>query len=83
MLDYPAFAWQTAADQLTEWLVKQMVVHADVYLSYQAPFTIRRHFCHDFNVHMIWLRPVSPQGMSQVAVHSVKLALHNFSGFGI
>ena len=42
-----------------------MVVHRDVYLSYQAPFTIRRHFCHDFNVHMIWLRPVSPLGTSQ------------------
>jgi len=64
MLDYPAFAWQTAADRLTEWLVRNMVVHADVYLSYQPPFTIRRHFCHDFNVHMIWLRPVSHQGMS-------------------
>jgi len=65
MLDYPAFAWQTAADRLTTWLVKQMVVHPDVYLSYQPPFTIRRHFCHDFNVHMIWLRSVSPFGMSQ------------------
>jgi len=64
MLDYPAFAWQTAADRLTEWLVNNMVVHADVYLSYQPPFTIRRHFCHDFNVHMIWLRPVSREGMS-------------------
>jgi hypothetical protein len=65
MLDYPAFAWQTAVDRLTEWLVKQMVVHGDVYLSYEAPFTIRRHFRHDFNVHQIWLRPVSPFGMSQ------------------
>ena len=65
MLDYPAFAWQEATDRLTEWLVKQMVVHGDVYLSYEAPFTIRRHFRHDFNVHMIWLRPVSPFGMSQ------------------
>lgn len=65
MLDYPAFAWQNAVDRLTEWLVKHMVVHCDVYLSYEAPFTIRRHFRHDFNVHMIWLRPVSPYGMSQ------------------
>jgi hypothetical protein len=65
MLDYPAFAWQAASDRLTEWVVARMVVHPEVYLSYQPPFTIRRHFCHDFNVHMIWLLPVSPQGMSQ------------------
>lgn len=65
MLDYPAFAWQNAADRLTEWLVRNMVVHGEVYLSYNPPFTIRRHFCHDFNVHQIWLRPVSPQGMAK------------------
>jgi hypothetical protein len=71
MLDMPAIAWQNAADRLTEWLVKHMVVHHDVYLSYDPPFTIRRHFCHEFNVHMIWLRPVSPQGMSKWFVISV------------
>ena len=65
MLDYPAFAWQNAVDRLTEWLVQHMVVHGDVYLSYEPPFTIRRHFRHDFNVHQIWLRPVSRVGTSQ------------------
>ena len=65
MLDYPAFAWQNAVDRLTEWLVQHMVVHGDVYLSYEPPFTIRRHFRHDFNVHQIWLRPVSYVGTSQ------------------
>lgn len=65
MIDVPAIAWATAADQLTEWLVRHMVVHGEVYRSYDPPFTIRRHFRHDFNVHMIWLRPVSPQGMAK------------------
>ena len=65
MLDYPAFAWQNAVDRLTEWLVKHMVVHGDVYLSYEPPFTIRRHFRHDLNVHQIWLRPVSYVGTSK------------------
>jgi hypothetical protein len=71
MIDMAAFAWRKAADRLTEWLVRHMVVHGDVYLSYEPPFTIRRHFRHDFNVHMIWLRPVSPQGMSKWFVITV------------
>ena len=66
MLDYAGHRLAEAADRLTEWLVRHMVVHGEVYLSYEPPFTIRRHFRHDFNVHMIWLRPVSPQGMAQV-----------------
>ena len=65
MIDTPAIAWKAAADRLTEWTERRMVVHPEVYRSYDRPFTIRRHFCHDFNVHMIWLRPVSPAGMSQ------------------
>jgi hypothetical protein len=48
-----------------------MVIHPDVYLSYERPFTIRRHFCHEWAVHDIWLRPVSPKGMSKWFVISV------------
>jgi hypothetical protein len=71
MLDMPAFAWRAAADRLTQWTVVRMVIHPEVYGSYERPFTIRRHFCHEWPVHDIWLRPVSPQGMSKWFVITV------------
>ena len=71
MLDMPAIAWQDAADRLTEWIVTWMVIHPEVYMSYDRPFTIRRHFCHEWDTHDIWLRPVSPKGMSKWFVITV------------
>jgi hypothetical protein len=71
MIDTPALAWQAAADRLTEWMVNRMVVHPDVYGSYDRPFTIRRHFCHEWQTHAIWLRPVSGEGMSKWFVITV------------
>ena len=71
MLDSPAFAWQAAADRLTEWIERRMVVHPGVYGSYDPPFTIRRHFRHEWQTHTIWLRPVSPQGTSEWFVIAV------------
>ena len=72
MLELPAFAWEAAADRLTEWIDNRMVVHPEVYGSYDRPFTIRRHFCHEWDTHTIWLRPVSPRGMSKWFVITVK-----------
>jgi len=71
MLDMPAIAWQAAADRLTEWTVTRMVIHPEVYMSYDRPFTIRRHFCHEWHTHDISLRPVSPEGMSKWFVITV------------
>jgi hypothetical protein len=71
MLDTPALAWQAAADRLTEWTVNRMVVHPEVYGSYDRPFTIRRRFRHEWQTIPVWLRPVSREGMSKWFVITV------------
>lgn len=71
MNDTPSVAWQAAADRVTDWIVKRMVVDPEVYASYTPPFTIRRHFRHEWQTHTIWLRPVSREGICKWFVITV------------
>jgi hypothetical protein len=55
----PSFAWAPAADRLTEWTLQRLVVHYDLYGSYEPRVVLQRHYrCESAN-YSIWLHPVS------------------------
>ena len=71
--DMPLMVWRDAAERLTEWVVKRLVVHYQGFGSQEASVFIRRHFRRDyFNQRPLWLHPVSRDNTSKWFLIEVK-----------
>ena len=71
--DMPIMVWRDAAEQLTEWVVKRLVVHYFDFGSQEPSVFIRRHFRRDFaSEGPLWLHPVSRDNTSKWFLIEVK-----------